>query len=87
VAFVLLILGAFSLFLCLAVLMRSGMASGSGEPIPDEPDAQPEVRFARWIARSERRSVPALRTLGRLFLILGLLMILASGVAWLAALA
>ena len=87
IAFLLLMFGLFSLFGCLALMMRAGMAAGSGEPIPDEPDANPEVRLARWFARSERRRIPALRVVSRVFLGLGIVLLLAAGVAYLVSLA
>ncbi len=87
VAFFLLIFGLFSLFACLALMMRAGMAAGSGEAIPEDPDAPPEVRFARWFARSERRRIPTLRVVSRAFLGLGLVLLVAAGVAYLVSVA
>ncbi len=87
IAFLLFIFGLFSLFACLALMMRGGMAAGSGEPIPEDRDAAPEVRFAHWFVRSERKRIPALRVVSRAFLGLGLILLAAAGVTYLVSLA
>jgi hypothetical protein len=68
---VLIFLGLFSLLGCVAMLMRTGMAKGSGEPIPDEPSADALTKTGRFIARGERRRVPIYRGMWQLFLGLG----------------
>ena len=68
---VLIVLGLFSLAACVAMLMRTGMAKGSGEPIPDDPSADVLTKTERFIARGERRRVPIYRGMWQLFLGLG----------------
>ena len=50
-------LGLLSLFVCVAMLMRTGMAKGSGEPVPDDPSADVLTRTGRFIARGETSRV------------------------------
>ena len=84
-ALVLLIVGGFFLFGCLSTLMRTGMAKGSGEPIPDEPSADVLTKIGRGIARGERNRVPLYRGLWVLFLVVGLVLLALAGWAILAA--
>lgn len=71
----LIVLGLFSLFACVAMLMRTGMAKGSGEPIPDDPSADVLTKTGRFIARGERRRVPIYRGMWQLFLGLGVVLL------------
>jgi hypothetical protein len=73
------IAGAFCLVGCLAMLMRTGMAEGSGEPIPD--DSPPGVlpKIGRSIARSEREKVPLYQRSWQVLLAVGLVLFIAAG--------
>ena len=84
-ALVLLIAGGFFLFGCLSMLMRTGMAKGSGEPIPDEPSADVLTKIGRGIARGERNRVPLYRGIWAFFLVVGLVLLALAGWAILAA--
>ena len=68
---VLIVLGLLSLVACVAMLMRTGMPTGSGEPIPDDPSADVLTNAGRSIARGERNRVPIYRGMWQLFLGLG----------------
>jgi hypothetical protein len=72
------VLGFFSIFLCVAMLMRTGMAKGSGEPIPDDSSADVLTKVGRSIARGERSRVPVYRRAWQGFLGLGVALILAA---------
>lgn len=73
------IAGAFCLVGCLAMLMRTGMAEGSGEPIPD--DSPPGVlpKIGRSIARSERERVPLNQRSWQVLLAVALVLLIAAG--------
>lgn len=81
----LIVLGLFSLAACAAMLMRTGMAKGSGEPIPDDPSADVLTKTGRFIARGERRRVPIYRGMWQLFLGLGVALLVVSFILLLAA--
>jgi hypothetical protein len=72
---VLVFLGLFSLLGCVAMLMRTGMAKGSGEPIPDDPSADVLTKTGRSIARGERNRAPIYRGMWQLFLGLGVALV------------
>lgn len=86
-AAVLIFLGGFCLFGCLAMLMRTGMAKGSGEPIPDDPSADVLTKVGRGIARGERNRVPLYQRMWQGFLALGIVLLIAGGVTFLASVA
>lgn len=69
-------LGLLSLVVCVAMMMRTGMAKGSGEPIPDDPSADVVTKAGRFIARGERGRVPVYRGMRQLFLGLGIALVL-----------
>jgi hypothetical protein len=77
-------LSFFSILGCVAMLMRTGMAKGSGEPIPDDSSADVLTRTGRSIARGERSRVPAYRRMWQGFLGLGVLLLLAACITLLA---
>jgi hypothetical protein len=70
--------GFFCLVGCVAMLMRTGMAKGSGEPIPDDPSADRLTKTGRFIARGERRRVPIYWGAWQLFLGLGVTLLLVA---------
>jgi hypothetical protein len=78
--------GVFSLLACLAMLMRTGMAKGSGEPIPHDRSADPLTRMGRGIARGERKRVPLYRRAWQFFLVGGIVLLVAGGVTLLVSL-
>ena len=82
---VLLLIGAFCLFGCLAMLLRTGMAEGNGEPIPDQPAPDVLTRIGREIARSERERVPLYSRSWQVLLAIGLALIATAAWAFLAA--
>ncbi len=84
-ALALLLAGGFCLFGCLAMLMRTGMAEGSGEPIPDDASADALTKIGRGIARGERNRVPLYRGMWMFFLAIGLVLLALAGWALLAA--
>ena len=61
------------------MLMRTGMAEGSGEPIPD--DSPPGVlpKIGRSIARSERERVPLYQRSWQVLLAVALVLLIAAG--------
>jgi protein-S-isoprenylcysteine O-methyltransferase Ste14 len=73
---VLIALGFFSLVACVAMLMRTGMAKGSGEAIPDDPSADVVTKAGRFIARGESSRVPVYRGMWQLFLGLGIALVI-----------
>jgi hypothetical protein len=75
---ILFVLGFFSIFLCVAMLMRTGMAKGSGVPIPDDSSADVLTKAGRSIARGERSRVPLYRRIWQGFLGLGVVLLLAA---------
>jgi hypothetical protein len=84
-ALVLLIVGGFCLFGCLSMLMRTGMAKGSGAPIPHDPSADVLTKIGRGIARGERNRVPQYRVAWVLLLVVGLVLLALAGWALIAA--
>ena len=83
---VLLFLGGFCILGCVAMLMRTGMAKGSGEPIPDDPSADVLTKVGRSIAQGERRRVPVYQRMWQGFLALGVLLLVVAGITFLASL-
>lgn len=81
---VLLFLGGFCIFGCVAMLMRTGMAKGTGEPIPDDPSADVLTKVGRSIARGERCRVPIYQRIWQLFLAVGILLLISGGITLLA---
>lgn len=79
-------LGLFCLFGCLAMLMRTGMAKGSGAAIPDDPSADVLTKVGRSIAQGERRRVPMYQRMWQGFLALGVLLLVVGGIMFLASL-
>jgi hypothetical protein len=67
------------------MLMRTGMAKGSGQPIPDDPSADVLTKIGRGIARGERNRVPLYRGMWVFFLAVGLVLLALAGWAFLAA--
>jgi hypothetical protein len=63
------------------------MAKGSGNPIPDDPSADVLAKAGRSIVRGERRRVPIYRRMWQGFLALGLILLIAGGIALLASIA
>jgi hypothetical protein len=82
---VLIALGLFSLVARFAMLMRTGMAKESGEPIPDDPSADLLTKTGRFIARGERRRVPIYRGMWQLFLGLGVALLVVGFIVLVAA--
>lgn len=77
-------LGFFSILGCVAMLMRTGMAKGSGEPIPDDSSADMLTKAGRSLARGERSRVPLYRRMWQSFLGLGIVLLLGACVTLLA---
>src|ERR1700722_7926752 len=82
---VLVALGLFSLVACVAMLMRTGMAKGSGEAIPDDPSADVVTKAGRFIARGERSRVPVYRGVWQIFLGLGVALLVVGFILLVAA--
>jgi hypothetical protein len=68
------------------MLMRAGMAKGSGDPIPDDPSADILTKLGRGIARGERRRVPMYQRMWQGLLALGVLLLVIAGITFLASL-
>ena len=83
---VLLVVGGFALFCGFAMGMRAAMAKGSGEPIPEDSDAYPEVKLGRWWLRGERRRAHIYRGLARGFHWLGVCFVVGGALALFASL-
>jgi hypothetical protein len=67
------------------MLMRTGMAKGSGEPIPDDASADVLTKLGRSVAQGERNRVPLYRGMWVFFLAVGLVLLALAGWAVLAA--
>jgi hypothetical protein len=72
--------GGFSLFGSLAMWARTDYAESFGEPDPYAPPGYPADRLSWW-GRSELAHVPLYRGMMKFFLGLGLLLLLAAGIA------
>jgi len=77
-ALVLVVLGGLCLFGCVAMVMRTGGAEGSGEPIPDDPSADVLTKLGRGVARSERKWVPVYQLSWQVLLAVGLLLLVVA---------
>ena len=79
-------LGLFCLLGCVAMMMRTGMAKGSGETIPDDPSADVLTKVGRSIAKGEWRRAPMYQRMWQGFLALGVLLLIVGGIMFLASL-
>lgn len=80
------VIGLFCLLGCVAMMMRTGMAKGSGEAIPDDPSADVLTKVGRSIAQGERRRTPVYQRMWQGFLALGVLLLVVGGIMLLASL-
>jgi hypothetical protein len=76
----LLISGGFSLLGALAMKFRTDMAQSYGEPDPYAPPGYPPDKVSWW-GRSELRNAPLYWGMMFFFLVVGLLLLLAAGIA------
>jgi len=79
----LLVAGGLCLFASVAMWMRTGMARGSGKPIPDDPAADKATKLVRAMGRGERARVPLYTRMTQGFAILGLALLVTAGVVFL----
>ena len=85
-ALVLLIPGGVCLFGCTAMLMRTDVAEGSRQPIPDDASADVFTKVGREIARSERRRVPLYQGSWQVLLAIALPLVATAGWAFIGSL-